>query len=126
MAPNDNAWAPKLLRRLSPHHAPHHGNEREPTDDDDHDEGQMSCLAALIENHQREVGLSLFDPTTNTMRLMQYIETGELNAYIAILRLADQGLERVVDVKIPWTNSNFKSAPFPSSLTQAGATASPG
>jgi hypothetical protein len=96
MAQNDNAWAPKLLRHLSPHHAPHHGNEREPTDyyyynDDDDDDGEMSCLAALIENHQREVGLSLFDPTTNTMRLMQYIETGNSKASFYILMLADQG-----------------------------------
>ena len=34
------------------------------------------CIAAVIENVKREVGLAVFDPTTLRLHLAQYIETG--------------------------------------------------
>ena len=75
---NKSAWAPKLLHHLSVH-PPQDGAEEQGLENGDEEEID-SCVAALIENPQREVGLSLFDLSTNTMRLMQYIETGKLAA----------------------------------------------
>ena len=72
----ESAWVPRQMPRHSTHqHQAPRNNDRDATDDD---EGCMfDCIASLIENPQREVGLSLYDPSTNTMRLMQYIETGK-------------------------------------------------
>lgn len=39
-------------------------------------DGQRRCIAAMIENVKREVGLAVFDPNTLTLHLAQYIETG--------------------------------------------------
>jgi hypothetical protein len=78
-----------------------------------------ACIASLIENRQREVGLALFNAGTLTLRLLQYIEQGRSYSMTQLL-LAAHAVEAAVVVSSAVSARVFAAASLSQSLRACG------